>query len=91
MIVGGDFSVLNGRRRHGVAAVSATGPVAPWHPLRELGGFEATFVPAGATLYVFSYNDAGLASFTPSTRGSKRGAPIANDPSVDAAARHLPN
>ena len=81
VIVGGDFSVLNGRRRHGVAAVSATGPdVAPWHPLRELGGFEATFVPAVPSFTSSHTTTPASRRSRPALR-SKRGAPIANDPS----------
>jgi hypothetical protein len=66
VVLGGDFSTINGQTRQGIAAVSADeGEVRPWHPVRERGGYEANFVPAGKTLYVFSYNDAALAAFEP--------------------------
>ena len=64
VILGGFFDTINGERRHGIAAVSATSPnVSPWHPLGELR--DSLFVPAGETLYISSYNDAALAAFTP--------------------------
>jgi hypothetical protein len=69
VIVGGDFSRINGKPSHGVAAVSATSSqVAPWAPPLALGGFEASCVIAGETVYIFSYNDAALATFTPTPR-----------------------
>jgi trimeric autotransporter adhesin len=65
VILGGDYTRINGERRAGIAAVSAAGStVAAWHPTRHEGGFEATFVTAGADLYVYDYDDAALAAFT---------------------------
>jgi hypothetical protein len=62
VIVGGDFTSVDGKPRNGLAAVAASSPrVAAWHPL--VGGVPLSPMVA-PTLYIDPNNDASLAAFT---------------------------
>lgn len=62
VLVGGDFTSVDGRRRNGLAAVAASRPrIAAWHPL--VGGVPLSPMVA-PTLYIDPNDDASLAAFT---------------------------
>jgi hypothetical protein len=62
VLVGGDFTSVDGKPRNGLAAVAASRPrIAAWHPL--VGGVPLSPL-LGPTLYIDPDNDASLAAFT---------------------------